>query len=166
MEDAAKKPAKSRRRRRFQAVHKWSATAAAVVALAISLYNFAELQRKPHVEMTLPHLFRLEKAGTEVRFNVQPTVATRFKSENVEVIRDAHLQLIPTGSISSSKRPVFYWRESDVWRYDASTDSVNSYWSSDPAPLIVSQDKPQQPSFQFTAKAGCTRRAGTKDLLS
>ncbi|MFF0127321.1 hypothetical protein ACFYTG_16565 [Streptomyces mirabilis] len=151
MEDTPRRPAKSRRRRRFDAVHKWSATAAAVVALAISLYNFAELQRQPTLDMTLPHLIRLEKAGNEVHFYVQPTVATRFKSENVEVIRDARLYLTPSGSISSSKRPAFYWRESEAWSFDSNTGTVNPAWSSDPAPFIVSQDKPQQPSFEFLA---------------
>lgn len=151
MENAATRPAKSRRRRRFDAVHKWTATAAAVGALAISLYNFAELRRQPTVDMTLPHLIRLEKMGGEVHFYVQPTVATRFKSENVEVIRDARLHLTPTGSISSSKKPAFYWRESDLWAYDPHTDSVNPTWSGDPAPFIVSQDRPQQPAFMFLA---------------
>ncbi|MFD9601263.1 hypothetical protein [Streptomyces sp. NPDC059970] len=152
MEEAAKRQSRSRRKRRFEAVHKWSATAAAVVALAISLYNFAELQRQPTVDMTLPHLFRLEKFGNGVRFYVQPTVSTRFKSENVEVIRDARIQLIPTGSISSSRKPVFYWRESDLWYYNPSTDTVNNHWNSDPAPFLISQDNPQQPSFQFRAE--------------
>ncbi|MGW2743929.1 hypothetical protein [Streptomyces sp. NPDC001450] len=151
MEDAAQRPNRSRRRRRFDAVHKWSATGAAVVALAISLYNFAELQRQPKVDVALPHLLRLEKSGNGVRFYVQPTVSTRFKSENVEVIRDARLQLTPTGPIASSKRPVFYWRESVTWYYDPDTDTVNNHWSTDPAPFIVSQDKPQQPSFEFLA---------------
>ncbi|MFD8411709.1 hypothetical protein ACFV2Q_08080 [Streptomyces sp. NPDC059650] len=132
-------------------MHKWSATAAAVVALVISLYNFAELQRQPNVDMTLPHLLRLEKLGNGVRLYVQPTVSTRFKSENVEVVRDARLQLTPTDSTSISKRPVFYWRESVTWYYDPDTDTVNNHWSSDPAPFLVSQDKPQQPSFEFLA---------------
>lgn len=152
MEDAARGPVRSRRGRRFEAVHKWSATAAAVVALAISMYNFFELQRSPNVDVALPHLIRLEKVGHGVRLYVQPTLSTRFKSENVEVIRDARLKLIPTGPISSSKSPTFYWRQSVEWRYNPSTDTVNNNWSSDPAPFIVSQDKPQQPSFEFRAQ--------------
>jgi hypothetical protein len=151
MEDAARRPERFRRRRRFEAVHKWSATAAAVVALAFSVYNFAELQRKPNVELTLPHVLRLENAGTAAQLYVQPTVSTRFKSENVEVIRDAHLKLSPAGAISSSKRPVFYWRETVTWQYDPDTDTVNNHWSSDPTPFTVSQDKPQQPPFKFRA---------------
>ncbi|GHF21987.1 hypothetical protein GCM10014715_89800 [Streptomyces spiralis] len=147
-----KKTAKSRRRRRFESVHKWSATGAAVGALSISLYNFAELQRQPAVDMTLPHLIRLEKQDNEVGFYVQPTVVTRFKSESIEVIRDARLHLTPTGSLSSSDRPAFYWRETDTWAYNPTSESVDPTWSSDPAPFIVSQDKPQQPSFRFVAK--------------
>ncbi|UXY32068.1 hypothetical protein [Streptomyces sp. HUAS TT20] len=132
-------------------MHKWTATVAAVSALAISLYNFAELQRQPSVDMTLPHLIRLEWKDNEVHFYVQPTVATRFKTESVEVIRDARLHLAPTGSISSSKRPAFYWEESDVWAYNLTSGSIDPTWSNDPAPFIVSQDKPQQPAFKFSA---------------
>ncbi|MFI8280777.1 hypothetical protein ACIGBH_39000 [Streptomyces sp. NPDC085929] len=123
MEDSETRPLGSHRRQRFEVVHKWSATATAVVALAISIYNFAELHRQPDIEMTLPHLFRLEKLGNGVRFYVRPTVSTRFKSENVEVIAEAQLRLTP---------------------------AIN-HWSGDPAPFIVSQDKPQQPSFEFRA---------------
>ncbi len=151
MGDAGERSARPRGRQRFEAVHKWSATAAAVVALAISLYNFAVLQRQPKLDVALPHLFRLEKVGNDVRFYVQPTLSTRSKSENVELIRDAHLRLTPTGAISHSKRPIFYWRESVAWHYDPATDTVNNHWGSDPAPFIVSQDRPQQPSFEFRA---------------
>ncbi|WP_234337945.1 hypothetical protein [Streptomyces sp. NRRL WC-3725] len=133
-------------------MHKWSATAAAVVALAVSLYNFFELRRSPTVDVTLPHLIRLEKVGHGVRLYVQPTVSTRLRSEKVEVIRDARLRLTPTGSISSSKKPAFYWRQSVARRYDPATDTVNNTWSSDPAPFIVGQDQPQQPSFEFRAQ--------------
>ncbi|MGW1984278.1 hypothetical protein ACWCPJ_17680 [Streptomyces collinus] len=86
-----------------------------------------------------------------MHFYVQPTIATRFKSDNVEVFSDARLRLTPTGSISTSKRPAFYWRESDTWAYHADSGSIDPTWSSDPAPFIVSQDKPQQPAFKFLA---------------
>ncbi|MFJ8195607.1 hypothetical protein [Streptomyces sp. NPDC096152] len=139
-----------------------------MVALIISLYNFAQLQRQPNVDVTLPHLLRLEKHGNGVRFYVQPTVSTRLKSENVVVIRNARLQLTLTGSIPASKQPAFYWRESVTWYYDLNTDTVNNHWGGDPAPFIVSQDKPQQPSFEFLAdnwmyKAG--RYEGSLELL-
>ncbi|MCX4434494.1 hypothetical protein [Streptomyces mirabilis] len=136
---------------RFDSVHKWAATLAAAVALAFSIYNFAELQKKPRIDMTLPHLLRTGPVDNGTTFQIQPTVSTRFKTQDVEVIRDARLQLTPVGSISSLKKPTFYWHESGTYVYDSASDQVNYRWSSDPAPFIVSQDKPQQPTLVFWA---------------
>ncbi|WP_371565778.1 hypothetical protein [Streptomyces canus] len=139
------------RRNVLDAVHKWAATAAAVVALALSAYNFADLQEQPKVDVTLPHLFRIGLDGADAHFYVQPTVSSRIKTQDVDVIRDAHLQLTPSGSISSSKRPDFYWKEVGVWDFDPVKEFISYRWSADPAPFIVSQDKPQQPTFLFQA---------------
>ncbi|MFD5496071.1 hypothetical protein ACFWH4_25010 [Streptomyces sp. NPDC127091] len=139
------------RRNRFDAVHKWSATAAAVVALALSAYNFADLQKKPKIDVTLPHLLRIGLDGKDTHFYIQPTVSSRIKAQDVEVIRDAHFQLTPTGSISSSKRPDFYWKEVGTWDFDPAAEFISYRWSADPAPFIVSQDNPQQPTILFQA---------------
>ncbi|GGT03785.1 MULTISPECIES: hypothetical protein [Streptomyces] len=82
-------------------------TLAAVVALAFSVYNFTELRQKPRIDATLPHLLRIGPVNGGTVFQVQPTISTRFKSEDVEVIRDAHLQVTPANT-PSSKRPIFY----------------------------------------------------------
>ncbi|MFP1624186.1 hypothetical protein ACLB9X_02995 [Streptomyces sp. 5K101] len=139
------------RRARFDSVHKWAATLAAVVALAFSIYNFAELQQKPRIDLTLPHLLRIGEVDNGIAFEIQPTVSTRFKTQDVEVIRDAHLQLTPVGSLSSLRKPIFYWHESGTYVYDPTSDQINYHWASDPAPFIVSQDKPQQPTLNFWA---------------
>ncbi|MFE0331708.1 hypothetical protein ACFW08_33845 [Streptomyces sp. NPDC058960] len=139
------------RRTRFESVHKWAATLAAVVALAFSTYNFAELQQKPRIDLTLPHLLRIGTVDNGLAFEIQPTVSTRFKTQNVEVIRDAHLQLTPVGSIASLRKPIFYWHETGTYVYDPASDNINYHWASDPAPFIVSQDKPQQPTLNFWA---------------
>ncbi|MFE1441299.1 hypothetical protein [Streptomyces sp. NPDC058739] len=137
------------RRGRFDAVHKWAATTAAVVALAISLYNLAELQREPHIDVTLPHLMRIGPAGAGTLIYFQPTVSTRFKTQDVEVIGDARLRLSPTGAISSSKDSNFYWQSNGMPTFDFESNEIRIEWSGDPAPFVVSQDKPQQPVFQF-----------------
>ncbi|MEU1709466.1 hypothetical protein ABZ478_29585 [Streptomyces sp. NPDC005706] len=139
------------RRARFDSVHKWAATLAAVVALAFSIYNLAELQRKPRTDLTLPHLVRIGLRDDGIAFEIQPTVSTRFKAQDVEVIRDARLQMSPVGSISSLRKPIFYWREIGKYVLDPASDQLNYQWSSDPAPFIVSQDKPQQPTLNFWA---------------
>ncbi|MFH9860231.1 hypothetical protein [Streptomyces sp. NPDC017202] len=141
--------ATTRRRGWFDAVHKWAATAAAVVALAISLYNLAELQQEPQIDVTLPHLMRIGPAGKGTLIYFQPTVSTRFKSQDVEVIGDARLRLEPTGSNASPKSPRFYWQSNGVPTFDFESDEIRIEWSGDPAPFLVSQDKPQQPMFQF-----------------
>lgn len=135
----------------FDSVHKWSATLAALVALAFSVYNFTELQKKPRIDVTLPHLLRIGPVGNGTTFQIQPTVSTRYKTQEVEVIRNARLQLTPVGSISSMKKPTFFWHETGTYVYDFASDQVNYHWSSDPAPFIVSQDKPQQPTLDFWA---------------
>ncbi|MFE1988280.1 hypothetical protein [Streptomyces mirabilis] len=139
------------RRTRFDSVHKWAATLGAIIALAFSIYNFTELQKKPRIDATLPHLLRAGPVDNGTTFQIQPTVSTRFKTQDVEVIRDARLQLTPVGSISSLKKPIFYWHETGTYVYDFTSDQVNYTWSSDPAPFIVSQDKPQQPTLVFWA---------------
>ncbi|MGA5165705.1 MULTISPECIES: hypothetical protein [Streptomyces] len=138
-----------RRRGWFGSIHAWAATAAAVVALAISLYNLAELQQEPTIEVKLPHLMRIGPAGKGTLIYFQPTVSTRHKSQEVEVIGDVRLRLKPTGSISSSQSPKFYWQSNGVPTFDFETDEIRIEWSGDPAPFLVSQDKPQQPMFQF-----------------
>ncbi|MFG2941543.1 hypothetical protein [Streptomyces sp. NPDC048282] len=143
--------ARESQRTLFDSVHKWAATLAAVVALAFSIYNFTELQRKPRIDVTLPHLLRTGPVDNGIGFQIQPTVSTRFKAQDVEVIRDAHLQLTPVGSISSLKKPIFYWHETGTYVYDFASDQVNYHWMSDPAPFLVSQDKPQQPTLVFWA---------------
>ncbi|EFL17622.1 hypothetical protein [Streptomyces sp. C] len=143
----------------FDAVHKWAATIAAVAALAFSLYNFTELQRKPEIDLSLPHFMRIGMEDDNVQFFVQPTVSARIRTQDVEVIRDAHFDLTGTGALASSKRPVFYWRELGAWNFDAEASWLSYQWSADPAPFIVSQDKPQQPIFLFQAD-GWNFRAG------
>ncbi|WP_329460883.1 hypothetical protein [Streptomyces sp. NBC_01431] len=139
------------RRARSDSVHKWTATLAAVVALTLSIYTFAELQQKPKIDVTFPHLLRTGPVDSGTAFQIQPTLSTRFKTQDVDLIRDAHLQLTPVGSISSSRKPIFYWHETGTYAYDFTSDQVNYHWTSDPAPFIVSQDKPQQPTLVFWA---------------
>ncbi|MFJ9729518.1 hypothetical protein ACIRP3_43015 [Streptomyces sp. NPDC101209] len=139
------------RRSRFEGVHKWAGTTAGVVALAFSLYNFVELQKKPEIDLALPHLMRIGLVGKDTHFYLQPTVSTRIKTQNVEVIRDARFHLNPVGSISSLKKPVFYWKEVGTWNFDPAAEWISYRWSADPAPFLVSQDKPQQPTLLFQA---------------
>ncbi|MER6996179.1 hypothetical protein [Streptomyces sp. NPDC000410] len=138
------------RARRFDSAHLWVTTATGLVALAISLYNLAELQRKPDIDVTLPHIIRIAQ-GKDVWLYLQPTMSTRVRTQDVEVVMKAELRLRPTGAIAKSDEPEFFWDETGSWTYDFGKNSIFYRRDADPVPLLVSQDKPQQPTILFNA---------------
>ncbi|MFD7441008.1 hypothetical protein [Streptomyces sp. NPDC059909] len=140
------------RARRFESVHLWITTATGLVALVVSLYNFAELQREPDIDVTLPHLVRISQ-DKDVWLYLQPTLSTRIKTQEVEVVMNAELRLKPTGPIANSSKPEFFWDETGTWTYGLKANELSYQRVADPVPLLVSQDKPQQPTILFNAIA-------------
>ncbi|MFE6844549.1 hypothetical protein [Streptomyces sp. NPDC057686] len=122
-----------------------------MIALGISLYNFAVLQGTPDVDVALPRLVTIEPhaPGNAVHFFLQPTLSIRRKTENVEVITDAQLRLQPADKTAS--RPEFYWLDSGNFVYDFKTN--NDHWekSSNPTPILVSQERPSLSTLNFNA---------------
>ncbi|MFJ3728183.1 hypothetical protein ACIPYQ_37230 [Streptomyces sp. NPDC090045] len=145
------------RRGRFEAVHLWASTAAGVVALGISLYNFSVLQRQPDIDVALPHLVRIEPRapGGNVHLFLQPTISSRVRTEDVEIVTDAELRLSPAGS--AGKAPQFYWDESGAWAYEHASNRLSYQRTSDPSPLVISQGSPQQPTILFNSHAWTIR---------
>nr|WTA24034.1 hypothetical protein OG365_39030 [Streptomyces sp. NBC_00853] len=135
------------------AAHLWIATFTGLVALGISLYNFVVLQRPPKVDVALPRLVRIEPRapGNAVHFFLQPTLSIRRKTENVEVITDAQLRLAPTDV--NAPRPRFFWLDYGNYVYDFETNRDNWEKSSDPTPILVSQERPSLSTFNFNADA-------------
>ncbi|MFI2352402.1 hypothetical protein ACH492_36505 [Streptomyces sp. NPDC019443] len=132
-------------------MHLWIATLTGLVALGISLYNFAVLQGAPKVDIALPRRVTIEPRapGNAVHFFLQPTLSIRRKTESVEVITDAQLRLLPAGA--TAPRPEFYWLDSGNFVYDF--EANNDHWekSSDPTPILVSQERPSLSTFNFNA---------------
>lgn len=48
--------------------------------------------------------------------------------------------------------PAFYWNELGSYSYNYDSNDLNYQRIADPAPLLVTQDKPQQPPMVFTAE--------------
>ncbi|MBZ9594180.1 hypothetical protein NRK68_03065 [Streptomyces yangpuensis] len=140
-------------RRRFDAVHLWITTGASLIALAVSLYNLVVLHRQPDVDVALPHVVRLEPRGPEgnVHLFLQPTISSRVRAEDVEIITDAELRLLPGDP--KLARPAFYWDESGTYSYDHASNRLSYQRTADPTPLVVAQDSPQQPTLLFNAHA-------------
>ncbi|MGA5199483.1 hypothetical protein [Streptomyces exfoliatus] len=132
-------------------MHTWTVTATSLAALAVSLYTFALFQRKPRLDVTLPHILRIEQQGGNILFYIQPTLSVRVKTEEVGVIGDTRLRLLPPSSIPSLKAPKFYWSGDGAWAYNATSDTLAYRWAGDPGPFTVSQETPQHPTLLFQA---------------
>jgi hypothetical protein len=127
----------------------WTATLTGLVALGISLFNLAELQQAPRVAVTLPHLVRIEPRAPQhtVHLFMQPTITTRFRAEDVEVITAIRLRL--KAADPKAGEPRFRWNESGAWNYDYAANELKYDRTADPSPLVVTQDRPQQPTILF-----------------
>ncbi|MFD8410169.1 hypothetical protein ACFV2Q_00085 [Streptomyces sp. NPDC059650] len=149
-------------RGRLEAAQVWTATLTGLAALGISLFNLAELQQAPKVSVALPHLVRIEPRAPQhtVHLFVQPTITTRFRAEDVEVITAVRLQL--KAAAPKGGRPRFRWNESGAWNYDFASNRLKYDRTADPSPLVVTQDKPQQPTLLFDS-SDWTLRAGRYD---
>ncbi|WFB06837.1 hypothetical protein LRS74_07115 [Streptomyces sp. LX-29] len=136
------------RRRRHETVHAWAGTVAGLVALALSAYNFLALHREPEVDVRLPHIVRIAQ-GKDVWLYLQPTLSTRFKAEQAEVITQAELRMRATAR--RAKAPAFFWDETGAFSYDAARQELTYQRAADPGPLLIDQDTPNQPLMLFNA---------------
>ncbi|MFJ9647283.1 hypothetical protein [Streptomyces sp. NPDC101206] len=159
----------------FQAGHTWVATIAGLGALALSVYNFLEAQKDPTTEVMLPHSLKVEAETAGISVFLQPTVFTRFGTEDTELVKDVRLRLrLRSPGPAVNDRPDFYWGQVVKWtaRYEP-TDAAcaktgtspeataacekalsappDIWWEfeSEPAPFVVTQSAPQRPSIQF-----------------
>ncbi|MET7295644.1 hypothetical protein ABZS79_26515 [Streptomyces griseoloalbus] len=141
-------PADGQPRRRFDLAHSWTNTVAGLAALALSAYNFIQLERDPDVDVSLPHIVRVAQ-GQDVWLYLQPTLSTRLETQKVEVVTEARLKM--ERSDGDGERSAFFWDETGSFSYDADTKQLTYQRVADPSPLIVSRDKPQQPVMLFNA---------------
>ncbi|MFD3580437.1 hypothetical protein [Streptomyces sp. NPDC058644] len=151
MSESDENERRSPRHGRFGVLHLWSSTLAGVVALGISLYNLSTLHESPKIDATLPHLLRIGQ-GENVYLFLQPTISARHQTQDVEVVTSMQLDLWPDGQDNAAKRPRFFWDDSIVWKVNQKTAGLDYVHAEDPAPLVVNQDKPQQPIASFIAK--------------
>ncbi|MFA7764366.1 hypothetical protein [Streptomyces sp. NRRL S-448] len=90
--------------------------------------------------------------GSEVRLYLQPTMSTRHRTETVEVIDGARLKVRGKDASPSKPVPAFYWDELGSFSYNVGSNDLTYQRIADPAPLLVTQDKPQQPLMLFVAE--------------
>ncbi|MDA5280063.1 hypothetical protein [Streptomyces sp. Isolate_45] len=139
-------------RQQLRTGHTWVASIASVVALVFSGYNFSQLQEDPQTIVSLPLSLKMERWGESVSVFVQPTVATRFDTEDVEMVTTVRLRLRPR---AAGTEPEFYWKQNVSWWINRTAKvldktSMHYEFVADPAPFIVAQTEPKQPVMQFT----------------
>ncbi|WP_030299795.1 hypothetical protein [Streptomyces katrae] len=83
---------------------------------------------------------------------LQPTMSTRHRTETVEVIDGARLELRRKGASPSEPAPAFYGSELGSFSYNVDSNDLSYQRIADPGPLLVTQDKPQQPLMVHVAE--------------
>ncbi|AYV27397.1 hypothetical protein EES41_11740 [Streptomyces sp. ADI95-16] len=147
----------SRRRRfnrRFKAVHPWIATAAAAGALWFGWLNWQESRESPELRVDLPSVLRIGQERGAMVF-IQPTLTSPKEADEVEVVTSARLEAAYAGPPGTGReyraRPSFYWVENVFWKF-SEEGSFDHWWNSDPGPLVIKQDEPQQKTMYFYAR--------------
>ncbi|MEW2588588.1 hypothetical protein [Streptomyces virginiae] len=144
-------------RQRFRTGHTWIASIASVTALVFSVHNFLEAREGPQTMVALPLSLKMIRSGNATSLFLQPTVSTRFDTEDVEMVTDVQVHLRPK---TTRGRPKFFWEQNVQWwvkRADKASAKIvdkTSVWyefASDPTPFVVTQSDPKQPVMQFTA---------------
>ncbi|WKV74431.1 hypothetical protein AW27_024705 [Streptomyces sp. PCS3-D2] len=145
-----------RTRHRFRTGHTWVASIASLTALAFSVYNFVEARESPQTVVTLPMSLKMIRSGDATSLFLQPTVFTRFDTEDVEIVTDVQIRLRPK---TTRSEPKFFWEQNVQWwvqrggSASARVVDKTSVWyefASDPTPFVVTQSDPKQPVMQFT----------------
>ncbi|MFB6614217.1 hypothetical protein ACFCV9_08385 [Streptomyces sp. NPDC056367] len=117
-----------------------------VLALVVSAWTFAQLQRDAHIEVALPAMLRLSQGEGYALVFVQPTLSTRQETDGVDIATTMTLSLTGPGP-----RPQFVWDETGKFEHVPNTGGLGYVPASDPGPLIVDRDSPQKPLARFVA---------------
>jgi hypothetical protein len=123
----------------------------AVIALGLSIVNTWQANSSPVVTISMPPILRMYSRiagsyGWDSTILVAPSFALQRKSDLTAVITTVNLDLEPpSGARGSKPHPIFSFT-GDVDNF------TNDYRNvSDPAPIIVSQDKPQASHLAFSS---------------
>lgn len=124
-------------------------SATAVIALAISILTYVQLNSRPAAQLELPSQIRIAQ-GPEAWLYLQPTFTVLAKANPTIVVENVRLELRRAGG-DTKPSPTFYWDESGNWTYSGTAHDLTWNYTADPSPLVISQDTPQQPTILFNS---------------
>jgi hypothetical protein len=135
----------------------------AAAAFILSFYNLMEANRTPEMDITMPTYLRLTKYKTASTLVIQPTFTVRKTSNLTGVVSTVRLEVEPQQNVS----PHFRW--DDVIRYvddNKGTHYLNWLYVADPAPLIVTPDRPRNDHLRFLSDEGLPVGTWTIHLIA
>jgi hypothetical protein len=131
----------------FERLQGWTTVVTAVAALVLSITTYRQLNHRPDIQMVMPKLIRIAQSDTYTWLYIQPSFTVQEKTDLTGVVSSVRVALRgPPGT----NRPRFYWW--GVAAFSQNNGQGLSYgYLADPAPLVVTQDKPQAQYLRFNS---------------
>ncbi|MER7736579.1 hypothetical protein ABTX80_37480 [Streptomyces erythrochromogenes] len=132
----------------FGGLQTWTPIITSLAALGLSIYNLVVI-KPPKVEVFVPHVLRMGQKSTGNAYSfVQPTITAPAQTEDLEIITKVELTMVPTDP-SDRSRAHFWWDE--LIKFGDPIEASYKH-ATDPNPILIPPDKPQQPIFSFVAE--------------
>lgn len=129
-------------------VHAWMtvvATVTAILALALSVVTYWQLNHVAPIQMEMPRVMRISQGAT-TNVYIQPTFTVQRKTDVPEVISSVKVTLHgPTGT---NVADLYWW---GTFQLLGEGYSARLVFVSDPTPMIVTEENPQHPVLDFFA---------------
>lgn len=122
---------------------------AALAALILSLITTVQINRSPDMSLIMPRILRITHGFGKMYVYIQPTFTVYQKTDVTSVVTSVRLNLTPPQS--NFAPPHFYWLDTVELIDDPQRGKIVKY-ASDPAPIVVTPDKPQVPMLRFLAE--------------
>jgi hypothetical protein len=140
-------------RKLHELITSWVGAVVGAAALTLSIFNSIALNKKPDVDIALPHVVRIRQLPGGTKLYIQPALHARSTTERSEVIKQVELRLRPAKA--GVPEPAFFWYEISSLTPDPNPKS--RYWYivkylADPTPLLINKNRPQLPTLQFMAR--------------
>lgn len=139
-------------RRGASKVHTWTTTIVAVIALALSAISLAQNMIPPGINITMPNQIRVAQGSGpdgKLKVYIQPSMVIARKSDRTVVVTSFTLSFHRVDGLQPE--PYIYWNEFGQLTWVPENELFDYQRIGDPAPIVVTQDKPQNPLLTFLA---------------
>ena len=133
----------------FERIQTFTGIVTGIAALTLSIMNWIQLNHRPSVTMTMPSLIRISQGTDYANVYLQPTFTVAEKTDLTGIVSWVRLEVEPLAGSAAPPAPRLFWEETVDFVYNAQSGEADYRYLSDPAPIVVTQDKPQLPYILF-----------------